>query len=61
MPQNLISAIIARRMLRRGCLGYLVMVIDTKADKIVVENVPVLCEFFNVFPKNCQACHMRER
>ena len=37
MPQNLISAITARKMLRRGCMGYLVVVRNVEADKGAVE------------------------
>ena len=33
MPQNLIFAITARKMLRRGCQGYLAVVRDVQADK----------------------------
>ena len=51
MPHNLISAIIAKKMLRRGCQGYLVVVRDVEADKGAVENVPVVHEFLDVFPK----------
>ena len=51
MSQNLISAITARRILRRGCLGYLVVVRNVEADKGAVERVPVVCEFPDVFPE----------
>ena len=51
MPQNLISAITARKMLRRGCRGYLTVVRDVEADKGAVEKVPVVCEFSDVFPE----------
>lgn len=51
MPQNLISAITTRKMLRRGCKGYLAVVRDTKVDTGAVEKVPVVCEFPYVFPK----------
>ena len=49
MPKNFISKVTARKMLRRGCQGYLAVVRDTKADKGAVENVPIVCEFFDVF------------
>ena len=49
MPQNLISAITARKMLRRGCQGYLAMVRDVQVDKGSVDRVLVVCEFQNVF------------
>ena len=49
-PQNLISAITARKMLRKGCQGYLALVRDTTAEKISISDVPVACEFPDVFP-----------
>ena len=49
MPQNLISAITARKILRRGCQGYLAVVRNVEADKGTVDRVPVVCEFPNVF------------
>ena len=49
MPQNLIFAIIARKMLRRGCQGYLAVVRDVRADKGSVDRVPVVCEFQDIF------------
>ena len=51
MPQNIISAIIARKMLRRGCKGYLAVVRDTKVETGAVQNVAVVCEFSDVFPE----------
>ena len=51
MPQNLISAITARKMLRRECRGYLAMVRNIGAETGVVKNVPVVCEFPDVFPE----------
>ena len=50
-PSNLISAITARRMLRRGCQGYLALVRDTVADRGKVDDVPIACEFPDVFPE----------
>ena len=35
-PQNLISAITARKMLRKGCQGYLALVRDTTAEKALI-------------------------
>ena len=51
MPQNLISAITTRKMLKRGCRGYLAVVKDVQADKGSVNRVPVVCEFQDVFPE----------
>ena len=49
MPQNIISAITARKMLRRGCKGYLAVVRDMKVETGVVNNIPIVCEFSDVF------------
>ena len=51
MPQNLISAITASKMLRRGCQGYLAVVRNVEADKGAVDRVLVVCEFLDVFPE----------
>ena len=37
MPQNLISAITARKLLKRGCLSYLAVVRNVEADKGAVD------------------------
>ena len=49
-PQNLIFAITARKMLRKGCQGYLALVRDTTAEKTSISDVPIACEFPDVFP-----------
>ena len=51
MPRNLISAITARKMLRRGCRGYLAVVRRVEAETGAVKNVPVVCEFPDIFPE----------
>ena len=61
MPQNLIFTITARKMLRRGCTGYLVVIRNVEAETEAVKNVPVVCEFPDVFLKNCQDYHQKER
>ena len=50
-PQNLISAITARKMLRKGCQGYLALVRDTTAEKTSISDVSIACEILNVFPE----------
>ena len=47
--QNLISTITARKMLRKGCQGYLALVSDTTAEKTSISDVPVAYEFPDVF------------
>ena len=61
-PQNLISAITARKMLRKGCQGYLALVRDIIAEKTSISDVPVACEFFLMFfLKSCQVYHLTEK
>ena len=50
VPQNLISAITVKEMLRKGCQGYLSLVRDITAKKTSISDVPVACEFPDVFP-----------
>ena len=38
-------------MLRRGCRGYLAVVRNVEAETGAVKNVPVVCEFPDVFPE----------
>jgi hypothetical protein len=50
-PLQIVSSIQAKRMLRRGAVGYLAYVIDTEASEVKSENIPVVREFPDVFPK----------
>ena len=47
----MISALETKRLLLKGCESYLAHVVDTLVTGIKLENVPVICEFFDVFPK----------
>ena len=51
IPPNLISAITARKMFRRRYRGYLTVVRSVEAETGAVKNVPVVCEFPDVFPE----------
>ena len=46
------SALKAKRLLHKGCKAYLVHVIDKSLSELTLDNVPILCEFSNVFPKD---------
>ena len=50
VPQNLISAITARKMLRKGCQGYLALVRNTTTKKTSISDFSIACEFLDVFP-----------
>ncbi|XP_056165622.1 uncharacterized protein LOC130137713 [Syzygium oleosum] len=49
---RLISALQAKKLLRKGCSGYLACVKDTSKVVAKLEDVPVVREFPNVFPEN---------
>ncbi|XP_070057815.1 uncharacterized protein [Nicotiana tomentosiformis] len=50
VPSRIISYFKAQRMVEKGCLAYLSFVRDVSADTPIIESVPVLREFSNMFP-----------
>ena len=46
----MISAMAAQRMLRKGCQSYLAYVVETEKKGILVDEIPVVREFPDVFP-----------
>ena len=48
---NLILAIQAWRLLRKGCEAFLALVLDSKRGQVDVEKIPIVKEFPDVFPK----------
>ena len=50
LSSNMISAMAAQRMLRKGCQGYLAYVVETEKEGILVDEIPVVREFPDVFP-----------
>ncbi|CAL2228612.1 unnamed protein product [Prunus armeniaca] len=50
LPSCLISTIRVKRLLKKGCLGYLAHIIGTQGFTLNLEDVPVVCEFPDVFP-----------
>ncbi|XP_028112701.1 uncharacterized protein LOC114310810 [Camellia sinensis] len=51
-PPYLISFMKARKLLRKGCRGYLCSVMPISLDSTSVEAIPVVCEFPDVFPND---------
>ena len=47
----LISAMKASKLLRQGCMGYWCYAMDTQVKGEEAENIPVVCEFDDVFPE----------
>ena len=50
LSSNIISTMAAQRMLRKGCQGYLAYVAETEKEGILVDEIPVVREFPDVFP-----------
>ena len=48
---NVILAMQARRLLRKGCEAFFALVLDSKRCQVDVEKIPVVKEFPDVFPK----------
>ena len=46
---NVISAVTARTMVRKGCEAYLAYVINTKKERPSVYDVPTVSDFLDVF------------
>ena len=46
----MISAMTAQKMLRKGCQGYLAYVVETGKEGIILDEIPVVREFPDVFP-----------
>ena len=60
LPTCVISALEAKRLLLKRCESYLANVVNTSVTEIKLENVPVVCEFPNVFPKDYWDYHLIE-
>ena len=58
---NVISAAIARKMVRKRCEAYLAYVIDTVKARPSVSNIPTVSDFPDVFPEDFQDCLHRGR
>ena len=50
LSSNIISVMAAQRMLRKGCQGYLAYVVEKENEGILVDDIPIVREFPDVFP-----------
>ena len=48
----MISFLKARQLVQRGCLAYLAHIRDTSIETPMLESIPVVSEFSEVFPTN---------
>ena len=51
---NGISVATTRTMVRKGCEAYLAYVIDTKKAEPSLSNIPTICDYPDVLPKELQ-------
>ena len=49
---NVISAMQARRFIRKGYEAFLALILDSKRGQVDVEKIPIVREFPDVFPKD---------
>ena len=49
---SMVSALTARRMMRKGCEAFLAYVIDTEKEGQNLDSLPVVNEFVDVFPED---------
>ena len=49
LVSNIISAMKARRFLRKGCEAFLALVLDSKRGHVNLEDIPMINEFLDVF------------
>ncbi len=50
LPSNIISAELARKMIRKGYEAYLAYVVDTQVGSPALKDIPTVCDFPDVFP-----------
>ena len=50
LSSNMISAMAAQRLLRKGCQGYLTYVVETEKEGTLVDEIPLVREFPDLFP-----------
>ena len=48
---NVISAMLARRFMRKGYETFLALILDSKRGQVDAEKIPIVREFPDVFPK----------
>ncbi|GAB2281581.1 hypothetical protein Dimus_039480 [Dionaea muscipula] len=57
LPSCVVSSLQAQRMLRKGCAGFLAYVVETQKEEQRLEDLPVVCEFPDVFPEDLPVCY----
>ena len=58
---SLINSMTASKMLRKGCQGYLAFVVDRRQEGTLLEDIPIVKKFPDVFPDDISGLHQIER
>ena len=61
LSSSMISALAAQRMLCKGCHGYLAYVVETGKEGTLVDEIPIVREFPDVFPDDIAGLPQKER
>ncbi|XP_070032775.1 uncharacterized protein [Nicotiana tomentosiformis] len=49
LTSNIISAVLARKMICQGCDTYLAHIVDTRLESPSLKDIPIVCDFSDVF------------
>ena len=52
LTSSIISAALARKLMRQGCGAYLAHIVDTQLKSPCIKDIPTVCDFPEVFPEN---------
>ena len=58
---NVISVIHANKLLRKYCKGYHVYVVDNQKEELKIDDIPIVRDFVDVFPKDLSGYHLMGR
>jgi hypothetical protein len=58
---NMISGMVARKLLKKGCTTYLAYVINSEKGKIGLFDIPIVREFPDVFPEELPELPQKEK
>ena len=58
---NMISGMVARKLLKKSCTTYLAYVINSEKGKIRLSDIPIVREFPDVFPEELPGLPQKEK
>ena len=58
---KIISAMQARRFLKKGCEAFFALVLDSKRSQVKLDDIPVVKEFPDVFPEELPGLPLKKK